>query len=404
MSKKVKLKSVDRNVRKTTRAERKRPSKPVNKQAVSRKATVTSISDEQNRIRIEEAKKANVVILSTETKPREVKIVEPAKKTIKDPLWYIGSGVLWLFDTLRGRTAKPEEEKETTPKVIVVKEEPKPEPEPVVVVVKEEPKPEPEPVVVVVKEEPKPEPEPVVVVVKEEPKPEPEPVVVVVKEEPKPEPEPVVVVAKEETVKSESVVVSVSTTKKRKDVSKVVIEKDEDEDLDDEVFDLEDDEDDDERGVVIIGAAGSVEKKVRGISFAYLTKYARITARGADRRIRENIKLAKKKASLEKKLSSLTVPKKASIADINRIDEEKEALLAEITEISEKIEINLYVAESLERATDEYLYIRKMIDGTMIEDLRRTPRIHEVVINVDQEYLNSLIEKYNAMKMARESK
>ena len=40
----------------------------------------------------------------------------------------------------------------------------------------------------------------------------------------------------------------------------------------------------------------------------------------------------------------------------------------------------------------------------MFEKLRKTDRLHEEKVEVNQNYLNSLIERYNAAKMANEAK
>ena len=128
-SKKVKLKSVERNTRKNTRSSRNNPVKPAKKQNQAVNKTDDIDFDEFNRKRIEEARKANVIVLSEIKKSLEEKKEPEPKKTFKDPLWYIGTGVLWLFDTLRGRTEKQEDN--------IPEPEPVAEPEPVV---------EPEPV------------------------------------------------------------------------------------------------------------------------------------------------------------------------------------------------------------------------------------------------------------------
>ena len=137
---------------------------------------------------------------------------------------------------------------------------------------------------------------------------------------------------------------------------------------------------------------------------AYLPRYARTTARGADRRIKENIKLSKKKESLERKINKLVPSKRATEEDVKRIIGEKNALIEEVKDINSKMEYNLLIASSLERASDEYLYIRKNIDGTVVEGLRRTERINPEEINVNLESFNSLKKKYDAAKMAKESK
>ena len=98
-SKKVKLKSVERNTRKNTRSSRNNPVKPAKKQNQAVNKTDDIDFDEFNRKRIEEARKANVIVLSEIKKSLEEKKEPEPKKTFKDPLWYIGTGVLWLFDT-----------------------------------------------------------------------------------------------------------------------------------------------------------------------------------------------------------------------------------------------------------------------------------------------------------------
>lgn len=335
-NKKVKLKSVERNVRRETRAKRKNPPKPSKKQDESVKRIDNTDFEEINRKRIEEAKKANVVVLSEAKKTLEEKKEPEPKKTFKDPLWYIGSGVLWLFDTIRGRTEKAEE-----PSSIVDEEE-------------------------TVASEPISEPESA---------PEPEP-------EPEPELEPVA-----ETEEPES-----------------------DDDSDDEVEDKEDPEDDDDEseddgnGFVIIKNGEDEGKKTKGFSVAYLSRYAKTAARGADIRIKENVKLQRRKDNLERKLDKFSIPKKATEETVIRLNEEKDSMIKELAELEEKINYNYLVAESLERAADEYAYIRNKVDGTVFEGLRKTERLHEEKIEVDQKYLDSLIEKYNAAKKADESK
>ena len=327
-SKKVKLKSVERNTRKNTRSSRNNPVKPAKKQNQAVNKTDDIDFDEFNRKRIEEARKANVIVLSEIKKSLEEKKEPEPKKTFKDPLWYIGTGVLWLFDTLRGRTEKQEDN--------IPKPEPVAEPEPVV---------EPEPVA---------EPEPVV---------EPEPVA---------EPE----LAAESEIEQE--------------------ESDDDTENDDS------DEEDDGDGFVVI--QGNEENKKRGFSVAYLSRYAKTAAKGADTRIKENIKLQKKKESLEKKLEKFSIPKRATEDTVLRLNSEKESMIKELAEIENAMEYNLSVAESLERAADEYAYIRNKVDGTVIEGLRKTERLHPEKVEVDKNYLDSLIEQYNMAKMANESK
>ena len=315
-SKKVKLKSVERNTRKNTRSSRNNPVKPAKKQNQAVNKTDDIDFDEFNRKRIEEARKANVIVLSEIKKSLEEKKEPEPKKTFKDPLWYIGTGVLWLFDTLRGRTEKQEDNI--------------PKPEPVA------------------------EPEPVV---------EPEPVA---------EPEP----AAESEIEQE--------------------ESDDDTENDDS------DEEDDGDGFVVI--QGNEENKKRGFSVAYLSRYAKTAAKGADTRIKENIKLQKKKESLEKRLEKFSIPKRATEDTVLRLNSEKESMIKELAEIENAMEYNLSVAESLERAADEYAYIRNKVDGTVIEGLRKTERLHPEKVEVDKNYLDSLIEQYNMAKMANESK
>ena len=315
-SKKVKLKSVERNTRKNTRSSRNNPVKSAKKQNQAVNKTDDIDFDEFNRKRIEEARKANVIVLSEIKKSLEEKKEPEPKKTFKDPLWYIGTGVLWLFDTLRGRTEKQEDNI--------------PKPEPVA------------------------EPEPVV---------EPEPVA---------EPEP----AAESEIEQE--------------------ESDDDTENDDS------DEEDDGDGFVVI--QGNEENKKRGFSVAYLSRYAKTAAKGADTRIKENIKLQKKKESLEKRLEKFSIPKRATEDTVLRLNSEKESMIKELAEIENAMEYNLSVAESLERAADEYAYIRNKVDGTVIEGLRKTERLHPEKVEVDKNYLDSLIEQYNMAKMANESK
>ena len=76
----------------------------------------------------------------------------------------------------------------------------------------------------------------------------------------------------------------------------------------------------------------------------------------------------------------------------------------ELAEIEDRISYNYSIAESLERASDEYAYIRNKVDGTVFEKLRKTDRLHEEKVEVNQNYLNSLIERYNAAKIANEAK
>ena len=351
-SKKVKLKSVERNTRKNTRSSRNNPVKPAKKQNQAVNKTDDIDFDEFNRKRIEEARKANVIVLSEIKKSLEEKKEPEPKKTFKDPLWYIGTGVLWLFDTLRGRTEKQEDNIPAT--------EPVAEPEPVV---EPEPVAEPEPVV---------EPEPVAEL---EPVIEPEPVV---EPEPVAEPEPVV----EPELAAESEI--------------------EQEESDDDTENDDSDEEDDGDGFVVI--QGNEENKKRGFSVAYLSRYAKTAAKGADTRIKENIKLQKKKESLEKKLEKFSIPKRATEDTVLRLNSEKESMIKELAEIENAMEYNLSVAESLERAADEYAYIRNKVDGTVIEGLRKTERLHPEKVEVDKNYLDSLIEQYNMAKMANESK
>ena len=363
-SKKVKLKSVERNTRKNTRSSRNNPVKPAKKQNQAVNKTDDIDFDEFNRKRIEEARKANVIVLSEIKKSLEEKKEPEPKKTFKDPLWYIGTGVLWLFDTLRGRTEKQEDN--------IPKPEPVAEPEPVV---EPEPVAEPEPVVElepVVEPEPVAEPEPVI---EPEPVVEPEPVAElepVIEPEPVAEPEP----AAESEIEQE--------------------ESDDDTENDDS------DEEDDGDGFVVI--QGNEENKKRGFSVAYLSRYAKTAAKGADTRIKENIKLQKKKESLEKKLEKFSIPKRATEDTVLRLNSEKESMIKELAEIENAMEYNLSVAESLERAADEYAYIRNKVDGTVIEGLRKTERLHPEKVEVDKNYLDSLIEQYNMAKMANESK
>ena len=339
-SKKVKLKSVERNTRKNTRSSRNNPVKPAKKQNQAVNKTDDIDFDEFNRKRIEEARKANVIVLSEIKKSLEEKKEPEPKKTFKDPLWYIGTGVLWLFDTLRGRTEKQEDN--------IPKPEPVAEPEPVV-----EPEPVAEPELVV-------EPEPVA---------EPEPIA---------EPEPVA----EPELAAESEI--------------------EQEESDDDTENDDSDEEDDGDGFVVI--QGNEENKKRGFSVAYLSRYAKTAAKGADTRIKENIKLQKKKESLEKKLEKFSIPKRATEDTVLRLNSEKESMIKELAEIENAMEYNLSVAESLERAADEYAYIRNKVDGTVIEGLRKTERLHPEKVEVDKNYLDSLIEQYNMAKMANESK
>ena len=182
-----------------------------------------------------------------------------------------------------------------------------------------------------------------------------------------------------------------------------------DEDIDeDEEEDDEDDEDideDDGNGFVIIrNGSDEEEKKKKGFSVAYLSRYAKTAAKGADLRIKENAKLQRRKESLERKLERFSIPKRATEEAVLRLNAEKESMTKELAEIEERISYNYSIAESLERASDEYAYIRNKVDGTVIEKLRKTERIHGEKVEVDQDYLNSLIEKYNAAKMANEAK
>ncbi len=178
---------------------------------------------------------------------------------------------------------------------------------------------------------------------------------------------------------------------------------DEDEDEDDE--DDEDIDEDDGNGFVIIRNGSEEEnKKKKGFSVAYLSRYAKTAAKGADLRIKENAKLQRRKESLERKLERFSIPKRATEEAVLRLNAEKESMTKELAEIEERISYNYSIAESLERASDEYAYIRNKVDGTVIEKLRKTERIHGEKVEVDQDYLNSLIEKYNAAKMANEAK
>ena len=176
----------------------------------------------------------------------------------------------------------------------------------------------------------------------------------------------------------------------------------EQEESDDDTENDDSDEEDDGDGFVVI--QGNEENKKRGFSVAYLSRYAKTAAKGADTRIKENIKLQKKKESLEKKLEKFSIPKRATEDTVLRLNSEKESMIKELAEIENAMEYNLSVAESLERAADEYAYIRNKVDGTVIEGLRKTERLHPEKVEVDKNYLDSLIEQYNMAKMANESK
>ena len=176
----------------------------------------------------------------------------------------------------------------------------------------------------------------------------------------------------------------------------------EQEESDDDTENDDSDEEDDGDGFVVI--QGNEENKKRGFSVAYLSRYAKTAAKGADARIKENIKLQKKKESLEKKLEKFSIPKRATEDTVLRLNSEKESMIKELAEIENAMEYNLSVAESLERAADEYAYIRNKVDGTVIEGLRKTERLHPEKVEVDKNYLDSLIEQYNMAKMANESK
>ena len=181
----------------------------------------------------------------------------------------------------------------------------------------------------------------------------------------------------------------------------------EEEDIDEEVLedDDEDIDEDDGNGFVIIKDDSDEEsKKNKGFSVAYLSRYAKTAARGADIRIKENAKLQKRKESLERKLERFSIPKRATEETVARLIAEKETMTKELAEIEDRISYNYSIAESLERASDEYAYIRNKVDGTVFEKLRKTDRLHEEKVEVNQNYLNSLIERYNAAKMANEAK
>ena len=182
-------------------------------------------------------------------------------------------------------------------------------------------------------------------------------------------------------------------------------EPDDDEDDEDIEDDDEDIDEDDGNGFVVIKNGSEEEsKKKKGFSVAYLSRYAKTAAKGADLRIKENTKLQRRKESLERKLEKFSIPKRATEEAVARLNAEKETMMKELAEIEERISYNYSIAESLERASDEYAYIRNKVDGTVIEKLRKTERIHGEKVEVDQDYLNSLIEKYNAAKMANEAK
>ena len=161
----------------------------------------------------------------------------------------------------------------------------------------------------------------------------------------------------------------------------------------------DDDEDEDEDS----SSDGESKKRVKGFSLAIYTRYAKVAARGADQRIKENSKLSRRKEVIERKLAAFSIPKRATEETIARLESEKAAMIAEAETIEAKLALNTAIAESLERAADEYAYIRRYVDGTKIENLRKTPRLHDECITVKQEFLDTLLEKYNAAKSARQS-
>ena len=316
------------------------------------------------------------LIRAGQTKPS----AEPAKKTAKKGTKIAEPSHSKLFNLLhpkKKQTAAPNlKSVENTEPVVekkkweapVKEEKPAPEPvaeEPAPVVEEPAPAPEPEPVAEpepVVEEpapvaEPEPEPEPA-------PEPEPEPVV---EEAPAPEPEPEPAPAP------------------------AAAESDDD---DDEEEDDDDEEDD-------LSEELNLRNAKKRISPNFVKRVGKTSAAGCDECINSKDSFDEKIKEVEAEIKAAKTPKDADETVRAEFNEKRKALRAEKKKLELERDANAHKAEALERATDGYCDIYKLLTGKELS-VRKTERLNPYTPLTEEQELE-VLNSFWANKSARKA-
>lgn len=136
----------------------------------------------------------------------------------------------------------------------------------------------------------------------------------------------------------------------------------------------------------------TISNAKKRISPNFVKRVGTISAKSCDELILEDSKLAQEIAHIDKSIAKAKTPKDASDETRSQLSAERKALRAKKAKLVAKRDINKEKAMALEKASDGYCDIYRLLTGNELS-LRRTERINEYASlssEQEQEVLDSL--------------
>lgn len=136
----------------------------------------------------------------------------------------------------------------------------------------------------------------------------------------------------------------------------------------------------------------TISNAKKRISPNFVKKVGTISAKSCDELILEDSKLAQEIAHIDKSIAKAKTPKDASDETRSQLSAERKALRAKKAKLVAKRDINKEKAMALEKASDGYCDIYRLLTGNELS-LRKTERINEYASlssEQEQEVLDSL--------------
>lgn len=136
----------------------------------------------------------------------------------------------------------------------------------------------------------------------------------------------------------------------------------------------------------------TISNAKKRISPNFVKRVGTISAKSCDELILEDSKLAQEIAHIDKSIAKAKTPKDASDETRSQLSAERKALRAKKTKLVAKRDINKEKAMALEKASDGYCDIYRLLTGNELS-LRKTERINEYASlssEQEQEVLDSL--------------
>ncbi len=141
-------------------------------------------------------------------------------------------------------------------------------------------------------------------------------------------------------------------------------------------------------------SAEATERRLRRLSLATLQRYAKQSAKGADKAIVDSAELDSEYNKVLDDIKAAKTPNNATDAERQEYNKKRAELRKERDTIAKKKAIADNKAVSLERAADEYAYIVSLLSKNPPVDYRKQPRINPMNVDLTEEEKAELIARY----------